>query len=159
MIEPRIEILTEKKIIGKKMIMSLAENKTPELWKSFILRKSEIKNSVSNDLISIQVYDLDYFKNFSPMNQIEKWASLEVEDFDFIPKDMETFILKNGLYAVFDYKGSSNDPKIFQYIYSIWLPKSGYVLDHRPHFEVLSEKYKHNDPSSEEEIWIPIKKV
>jgi AraC family transcriptional regulator len=29
-------------------------------------------------------------------------------------------------------------------------------LDDRPHFEVLGEKYKNNDPTSEKEIWIPI---
>lgn len=38
-----------------------------------------------------------------------------------------------------------------------WLPASDYNLDNRPHFEVLGEKYKNNDPTSEEEIWIPIK--
>jgi AraC family transcriptional regulator len=37
------------------------------------------------------------------------------------------------------------------------LPNSAYALDDRAHFEVLGEKYKNNDPSSEEEIWIPIK--
>jgi predicted transcriptional regulator YdeE len=31
-------------------------------------------------------------------------------------------------------------------------------IDNRPHFEVLGDKYKNNDPSSEEEIWIPIRK-
>ncbi len=38
------------------------------------------------------------------------------------------------------------------------LPNSEYELENRPHFEVLGEKYKNNDPNSEEEIWIPIKK-
>jgi AraC family transcriptional regulator len=38
------------------------------------------------------------------------------------------------------------------------LPNLGYTLDDRAHFEVLGEKYKNNDPLSEEEIWIPIKK-
>jgi AraC family transcriptional regulator len=69
---------------------------------------------------------------------------------------MELFTLKGGLYAVFDYKGPSDDKSIFQYIYSTWVPKSKYKLDNRPHFEVLGEKYKNNDPESEEEIWIPI---
>jgi AraC family transcriptional regulator len=32
-----------------------------------------------------------------------------------------------------------------------------YELDDRPHFEILGDKYKNNDPNSEEEIWIPIK--
>jgi AraC family transcriptional regulator len=42
--------------------------------------------------------------------------------------------------------------------FSTWLPDSEYRLDVRPHFEVLGEKYKNDDPESEEEIWIPIKK-
>jgi AraC family transcriptional regulator len=48
------------------------------------------------------------------------------------------------------------DTAIFQYIYSTWLPASGYALDNRPHFELLGEKYKQGSPHSEEEIWIPI---
>jgi AraC family transcriptional regulator len=66
--------------------------------------------------------------------------------------------LQAGDYAVFNYRGSSADPRIFQYIYGEWIPNSEYVLDDRPHFEILGEKYKNNDPNSEEEIWIPIKK-
>ena len=71
--------------------------------------------------------------------------------------EFDHFVLEGGLYAVFDYKGSSADPSIFQYIYTDCLPKSEYLLDDRPHFEILGEKYKNNDPESEEEIWIPIK--
>ena len=70
---------------------------------------------------------------------------------------MKSLILKGGLYAVFDYKGSSSNNSIFQYIFSEWLPNSEYLIDHRPHFEILGSKYKNNDPNSEEEIWIPIK--
>jgi AraC family transcriptional regulator len=71
---------------------------------------------------------------------------------------LEVFVLTGGLYAVFDYKGSNKDNTIFRYIYGEWLPNSEYILANRPHFEVLGDKYKNNDPFSEEEIWIPIKK-
>jgi AraC family transcriptional regulator len=37
------------------------------------------------------------------------------------------------------------------------LPDSQYLLDKRPHFEILGKKYKHNHPNSQEEVWIPIK--
>ena len=70
---------------------------------------------------------------------------------------MEKFTLEGGLYAVFDYKGLPGNPEIFQYIFTEWLPGSGYLLDNRPHFEVIGAKYKANSPESEEEIWIPIK--
>jgi len=66
--------------------------------------------------------------------------------------------LSSGLYAVFHYIGSSTGISIFhQNIFNVWLPSSDYLLDDRPHFEILGEKYKNNDPLSEEDIWIPIK--
>jgi AraC family transcriptional regulator len=71
---------------------------------------------------------------------------------------MESFTLKGGLYAVFLHKGAaSTGQKTFQYIFEMWLPNSGYLLDNRPHFEILGAKYKNEDPNSEEEVWIPIK--
>ena len=76
------------------------------------------------------------------MLNLKKWATVEVMDFDAFPSGMESFTLKGGLYAVFDYKGSSTDSSIFQYIFQEWLPSSDYELDHRPHFEVLGKKYK-----------------
>lgn len=155
--KPKIEILKGKKLIGNRLTMSLANNRTGELWKSFMPRRREISNNVSNDLISIQIYNANYFSEFSPANEFEKWATIEVSDYDNVPKDMETFILPSGLYAVFHYKGSSTDSSIFQYIFGTWLPYSSYLLDNRPHFEVLGEKYKNADPNSEEEIWIPIR--
>ncbi|MES2558170.1 MAG: GyrI-like domain-containing protein [Bacteroidota bacterium] len=154
---PRIETLTEKKLIGQHLTMSLAGNKTGELWKTFMPRRREITNAVSPDLISMQVYSPTHFLDFKPTNTFEKWATVEVTDFDKVPDGMETFTLQGGLYAVFHYVGSSSDTSIFQYIFGTWLPNSFYRLDDRPHFEVLGEKYKNNDPNSEEEIWIPIK--
>lgn len=156
--EPRIEILQEKKLIGKHIVMSLAENKTAELWRSLMPRRKEIINNVTSELISMAVYEPTYFINFKPTNKFEKWAAIEVTDFHHVPDGMETFILKGGLYAVFDYKGSSSDTRIFEYIFGNWIPNSGYLLDNRPHFEVLGDKYKNADPDSEEEICIPIMK-
>lgn len=153
---PRIETLIEKKLIGKRLKMSLTENKTVDIWKSFMPRRKEITNNVTNDIISMQVYESEYFTNFNPTNEFEKWATIEVSNFENVPTDMETFTLKGGLYAVFDYKGLSTDNRIFNYIFEDWLPNSNYDLDHRPHFEILGDKYKNGDPTSEEEIWIPI---
>lgn len=113
---------------------------------------------MSNDLISLVVYPPTHFENFKPTNEFERWAALEVPYFENVPDEMETYVLPAGLYAVYDYKGSSaGSSSFFQQIYTVWLPASDYVLDNRPHFEVLGDKYKNNDPSSEEEVWIPIK--
>lgn len=50
--KPRIETLTEKKIIGKRMIMSLADNKISILWQSFMPRRGEITNNLTTEMIS-----------------------------------------------------------------------------------------------------------
>jgi AraC family transcriptional regulator len=155
--QPRIENLTEKSLVGIRLAMSLVDNKTGELWRNFMSRRKEITNSRTNDLISMQVYKPTHFSDFNPTNEFEKWATIEVTDFDSVPNDMITFILTAGLYAVFDYKGSSMDNSIFQYIFGTWIPNSNYLLDDRPHFEVLGEKYKNADSNSEEEFWIPIR--
>jgi AraC family transcriptional regulator len=154
---PRIEILFEKKLIGKRLTMSLANNRTGELWQNFISKRRDISNNINNNFISMQLYKPTHFADFKPNNEFEKWATVEVANFESVPTEMETFSLASGLYAVFDYKGSSKDPSIFQYIFGTWLPSSEYLLDDRPHFEVLGNKYQNNDPNSEEEIWIPIK--
>jgi AraC family transcriptional regulator len=155
---PRIERMQEKKLVGKKLTMSYADYRIGELWGSFMPRRKEIRYNLTSDLISLVVYPVSHFVDFKPTNEFERWATIEVNKFDEVPTEMETYILPSGLYAVFTYKGmSSGASAFFQYIYGEWVPNSNYILDDRAHFEVLGEKYNNNDPSSEEEIWITIK--
>jgi AraC family transcriptional regulator len=157
-LEPRIEILPEKKFIGKHIRMSFSTNKTMELWKSFMPVKKKIKNVIGSELYSIEVYERLFFSNFIPEREFDKWAAVEVTGFDSVPDKMETFTLPGGFYAVFKHTGpASKGPETYRYIFETWLPASGHILDNRPHFAVMGEKYKNEDPDSEEEIWIPIK--
>lgn len=56
------------------------------------------------------------------------------------------------------FKGTTADaPAFYNAIFTQWLPANAYMVDDRPHFAVMGAKYKHNDPESEEEIWIPVK--
>lgn len=157
--KPRIEILPEKKVVGIRLNMSLAKDQTRALWMSFSPRKKEIKNLMGSELLSIEIYsNPDFFINFSPEKEFEKWAALEVQSFEGVPIGMETLVIPEGLYAVFHYKGKPSEAKgTFQHIYGIWLPNSEYDLDQRPHFALMGDKYKGEDPESEEEFWIPIR--
>lgn len=155
--EPKIEIVSEKKLVGTHRAMNFAEYNVFPLWSGFMPRRKEITNAANNDLISMAVYKAGYFTNFNPANSFEKWATVEVLNFDNVPSGMETFILPSGLYAVFHNKGPNTDLSIFDYIFKNWLPNSKYELDDRPHFEVMGAKYKNNDPNSEEDICVPVK--
>jgi AraC family transcriptional regulator len=155
---PRIETTNEKKVVGKRLSMSFTDYRISELWSSFMPKRKEITNNLNNDLISFVIYKPSHFTDFKPTNVFEKWATVEVTNFDNVPEEMEAYILPSGLCAVFHYTGlSSGSSTFYQYIFDDWLPKSAYLLDDRPHVEILGAKYKNNDPSSEEEVWIPIK--
>ena len=107
----------EMKLVGIRLTMSFANFKIGELWRSFTPRRKEIVNNLTGDLISMVVYKPIYFVDFKPTNEFERWATVEVADFDNLPNEMDTFVLLSGLYAVFDYKGLSTDNSIFQYIF------------------------------------------
>jgi AraC family transcriptional regulator len=156
--EPRIEILPEKKLAGKQVRMSFSINKTGDLWRDFMPKRKEIKNAIGPELYSVEVYGPHFFSKFNSETEFEKWAAIEVTDFETVPEEMETITLPRGLYAVFLHKGASGEgPETYRHIFGTWLPESGFLLDNRPHFAIMGEKYKNGDPDSEEEIWIPVK--
>jgi AraC family transcriptional regulator len=154
--EPRIEFLQAKKLQGLQLKMSLQQNKTFELWSTFMPLKNKIKNAIGHNLFSIQIYNENYFKNFDIKNEFTKIAAVEI--LEFKENNFYNFEIESGLYAVFIYKGlAQNATSFFENIFTKWLPNSIYQLDHRPHFEILGEKYKINSIDSEEEVWIPIR--
>jgi len=156
---PRIEKLRPKTLVGKRLSMSMAADQTPILWKSFMPFRKSILHTVSSDLISMQVYDEGFdFNTLTPETIFTKWATVEVSEIENLPEGMETYSLNGGLYAVFHFVGGRSEVGIlFNYIFQEWMPQSDYIIDTREHFEVLGEKYRNNDPGSEEDFWIPIR--
>lgn len=156
----RTDTSREMKIIGKRHNLSLANNTTVELFRSFMQQRTEIQNRANSDLLCVQNYPEGYYLTFNPATPFEKWAAAEVTSFDVVPEGMETAVIPSGLYAVFLFKGTpAAAGPFYQNIFMNWFPTSGYELDLRPHFDVLGSKYRNNDPESEEEIWIPLKPV
>jgi len=123
-------------------------------------RKKEIKPIVNSDLFSIQEYPSGLeMSNFTPQTIYTKWAAVEVSAIGILPEGMQPLVIPDSKYAIFVHKGPASTFHLTaNFIYSQWLPKSGYKLGDLPHFEVMSDKYLgHDNPASEEEVWIPIK--
>lgn len=153
---PEIKTIAAKVLVGEMRLMTFENNQTPLLWQSFMPKRNLIKNTISDDLFSVQI--LSKFEPPSPKSEFQKWACREVESFDQVPDGMQVLEIPIGLYAVFNFKGSDTEGyKVFQWIFEDWLPYSTYEFDNRPQFEILTEKYKRNSPDSEEDIYIPIK--
>lgn len=152
--ESRIVNMAQKILVGKQLSMSMADNKTGQLWQSFMPVRNTIPYRSGTDLFSLQLYPADYFSAFNPHRSFTKWAATEVSEATDVPEGLEVLRVEGGLYAVFPHTGMGTE--IFSFIFSEWLPKSEYILANRPHFELLGEKYKQGSADSEEEIWIPV---
>ncbi len=156
--QSRIALLPEKKLVGISTRMSHADNKTFTLWNTLMPRRREIANAGGSDLYSVEEFERGHFARFDPTREFTKWAAIEVMDFTAVPDGMEQLTIPAGTYAVFVHRGPANEgARTYEQIFRSWLPSSEYDLDHRPHFALMGEKYKHNEEDSEEEIWIPVK--
>lgn len=156
---PRIEHLSPKTLVGMRRTMTFATMNPAILWSAFMPRKQEIPLMVGTDLYSLEVYPHNFFASMSIDAEFDKWAAVEVSENQYVPNGMETLSVPEGMYAVFVHYGPASEAKAtYDAIFRTWLPASGYLLDDRPHFAVMGAKYRHNDPQSEEEIWIPVRK-
>lgn len=138
--------------------MSLAKNRTYEIWSQLMPRRKEI-GSPSERKYSIQVYDPGFDQNtFDHETVFTKWGALEAPQNGLVPEGMEEYHLEGGLYAVFTHRGpQSSFHRTMAYIYGKWIHESEYKLDERYQFEVMDERYLGPlSDMSEEEVWIPI---
>lgn len=156
--QPRIETFIPTTLVGHHLTISFAQDRTAELWRGFRTALRLIPDAVPTRFFSVNVYGPAF--DFGPNAPFEKWAAVQAADGASVPEGMETFNLPGGLYAVFRHRGPASDgPRVFGYIFGTWLPTSGYVLDDRPHFEVLGPGYRPDDPEAEEDICIPVRLV
>jgi len=158
---PRIVEIAPRHLVGLSIETSLADSKAKIIWSQMMPRRAEIKNSIQNIYYSVQVYPKGMMmKDFRPTTIFTTWAAIEVSELENIPEGFKTKELEGGLYAIFIHKGAVDTfPILAEYIFRDWMPNSKYELDERAHFEILGEKFLGpENPNSEEEVWIPVKK-
>jgi AraC family transcriptional regulator len=153
---PNIQLHPAITLMGNRQEMTFGHDLSVVMWQRFMPRRHDIINKLGEDLYSVQIYPEGF--DFGLHTYFTKWATAPVNENCPIPEGMEVLEIPEGLYAVFPYLGiPANAAPFFKSIFTKWLPASDYVLDNRPHFEILGNLYKHNDPNSQETIWIPVK--
>lgn len=155
----QIANLSPKKLLGHSRRMSLSTNETVAMFRAFMPKVKTIEQRTNESVIDLRIYDAGTdLATFSPMTPFTKWVAVEVNEFPAEGGDLARYNFSGGLYAMFLHRGpASAFGKVIGQIFGQWLPSSGYLLDDRPHFEVLPKGYRMDDPDAEEEIWIPIK--
>jgi AraC family transcriptional regulator len=156
--DPRIELLPTKQLVGSCLEMSQKEDRTAELWRSFMPARGQVRNRIGRHFLSMQVYPPMGARILTPETRFQKWAVVEVSHPGDVPDGMMSYVLQGGKYAVFVHNGPAIAfPKTMAFISQEWLPASGHAVDSREHFEILEEGYSPTDPNAKEEVWIPIR--
>lgn len=138
---------------GYAQSMTLANDLTYKLWHRF---KSENKAELS--VYQGKYYSVQSFpEKFTggPHETFLKWAAITGETSN---ESMTSLHIPEGLYAEFEHIGTPDSfGNTMRNIFSVWLPKSGFQLDNRPHLSIMENNYSTTDPEAVEIILIPIK--
>ena len=119
--KPIIRTFPTTKFIGMNSRFSYFDYRIVELWGKFMPRRNEIQNPIGTELFNIQI-NPDNF-DFNPQTEFVKWAAVPVTDFNFIPDGMQSLLVEEGLYAVFNHVGDAVKAReTFGYIFGVWLP-------------------------------------
>ena len=90
----------------------------------------------------------------------EYMTGVEVESFDHLPADAGRMRIPEQTYAVFTHRGHASDVgSTWQYIWTEWFPRSGYVDAETPPFEHFDERFNADTKLGEFEIWVPVRKA
>lgn len=152
--KPRIVEKPSFTVVGLKCTSTLKENHIPELWNEFIPRIREIQNQ-ANQNVTIGLCEFcmnPYDDEFTYM------ACTPVINVKEVPDGMEVKTVSAQKYVVVTHKGSVETlGDAYDYIYAIWLPKSGYELAEADDFEWYDERFLGPDhEESEVDIYVPI---
>lgn len=151
--EPEIIIQPETKVIGVSNSYQEEDLDIETLWSAFRPYVSQITNRVGTDAFGI--YE-EYSETETGVG-FTYICSIEVSDFDSVPKGMISRIIPEQMYVVFRHEGSlAFLPETLRYIWGSWLPKSKYQYTETPDFELYASKA----PETSEKIlflYIPVK--
>ena len=159
--KPKIEDIPGKHLVGLKTEFEStlgSERKSFEKiynhWKMFKGYQEKIDNAVRGfhyGLICAANNDFN-------QDQLEYLSCVEVRNADSIPSDATSVTTEDQKYAIFEVKGKPDSCHVIaDFVYGIWLPKSGYRRGDGYDIEVFNhETYKLDHPDSIMNYCIPI---
>jgi AraC family transcriptional regulator len=126
-------------------------NEIPTMWEAMGPRLSEVQHVVNPEVCYGVVDNMD-----EGSGTFDYMAGIEIERVTELPEGMVRWDVPAGTYAVF----TCTLPGLgeaYAHAYATWLPQSGYERAPVPEFELYGGDFDPRDPSSEMEIYIPIR--
>jgi AraC family transcriptional regulator len=157
--QPRFVHRPQFTVVGMKCRTSMSNNLIPRLWDDFMQRHDEIRDWIEPDNCFGICFQEE--SNGNPDKDFFSYlAGIEVQNTNFIPEGMEAKTLPAAEYAVFEHIGALDIlQETYARIYREWLPQSGYQMTGDTDFELYDRRFKHGQPDSVMEIWIPVVRI
>lgn len=154
--EPRIEEKETITLVGLSGPTSMANNRIPALWQTFLPRLSEIEDRKPGS----GSYGVCAWVSPKELTEDVEWDELvavETKSYPRVPEGMTSRILEGRKYAVFTHRGTLDTlGNTYDHIYKTWLPRSGLSLAEAADFEYYDDRFDPASPDSEMEIWVPL---
>ncbi len=151
--EPRFVSLPAFTLVGMTMRVKPHGKVPGQLWDEFGPRMDEIQH-VAGPAIA---YGLTANMNMST-GEFDYMAGLQVSSTEDIPAGMAAYDVPAQTYAVFPCTIPTLRP-VFDQIYGVWLPSSGYARTAGPELELYDETFDPREPASEFDVYIPVFQV
>lgn len=127
-----------------------ASAQIPSQWQQFMPYLGAIGQQLGNE-----TYGVGY--NGDDEGHIDYLSGVAVADFSDLPAELATLRIPAQRYVVFDHTDHvSTINRTWSYIWSHWLPASGYQLADAPFFEQYGETFDPVSGLGGFELWVPI---
>jgi len=144
----------EIKVIGLTCSTTISDSKIPAVWEQLFTRMNDIPNRIS----PCYMLGVSEFTTNHLQEEFTYMACVPVIHIDEIPEGMVGRTIPSREYVMVTNKGALDKlGYTFEYIYTNWLPKSGYELAEEDDLEFYGDRFRGpNDELSEIDIYIPI---
>lgn len=151
--EPRFVALPAFTLVGMMMRVRPGGKVPGQLWDEFGPRMSEIQHVAGPDMAYGLTDNMDM-----ATGEFDYLAGLQVSSTADIPDGMVAHGVPAQTYAVFPCTIPTLR-EVFDHIYGVWLPTSGYARTSGPELELYDETFDPRDPASVFEVYIPVAKA
>jgi len=151
--EPQFASLPAFTLVGLQMRVKPQGKAPSQLWDEFGSRMSDISHMTGPDI----AYGLTNNMDMSS-GEFDYMAGVQVSSTDDIPDGMVSFNVPAQHYAVFPCT-IPTIREVFDHIYGVWLPASGYARTAGPELELYGETFDPRDPAAVFEVYIPVQKM
>lgn len=161
-LKPEITMIPPTHILGMRFETSIDENNSVFMWEQFnqqIITFNDPQLSFCRRFEIYEVADSCCAQSFGANCSINAFIGIEYPAGAQNDYGLQAKELSEGKYAKFVHVGTVDTLLMtYQYIWSVWFPKSGYELAEQDDFECYTERFLGpNNPHSEIDIYFPIK--